>query len=360
MQQQLFKKKDTGSNPNGFTIIETMIAVALFLVVALTGMDSLLNANVIHQKSQDMRSVLDNLNFIMEDMSRNIRTGYNYRCINDNNFVTSLDVAKSCASGGGIAFESDLGSSANPSDQWIYQVVSVNGGPFNILKSTDSGATWVQLNPTEVIIDSFSGFSVLGAEPPPGDVQQPFVTIKLSGKVILKNNLVSPFSLQTSVSQRLVDINTTTSAISYRYIKFNVTKTRTSPPPACLQYSEFKLLSGGSEVVWPGGTSASATPGGTSYGSGGTQNPLMVIDGSTASKVCALGVSALSLVIDATTAVTFDGYKFATGNDIPERDPIDWTVEGSNDNISWTVLDTQTNQLVVDPGRSAYTANYGL
>ena len=37
----------------------------------MVGMDSLLNANLVHRKSEDMRSIMDSLSFIMEDMSRN-------------------------------------------------------------------------------------------------------------------------------------------------------------------------------------------------------------------------------------------------------------------------------------------------
>jgi hypothetical protein len=36
-------------------------------------------------------------------------------------------------------------------------------------------------------------------------------------------------------------------------------------------------------------------------------------------------------------------YVVASANDVPGRDPRTWTMEGSNDGTSWTVLDTQTN-----------------
>jgi|SRR3989338_4355278 len=191
----------------GYTIIETMIAVSLFLTVILTGMGTLLNANLLHQKSQDMRSIMDNLSFIMEDMSRNLRTGYNFRCINDGNFSTSIDVAQSCASGGAIAFENAFGDSEDEDDQWVYKIESLDGGvTFNISKSVDSAASWAQLNPSEVVIDSVSGFSVLGAEPQSVDSQQPFVNIKLVGRIMYQD-IITPFSLQTSVSQRVIDVD---------------------------------------------------------------------------------------------------------------------------------------------------------
>lgn len=37
-------------------------------------------------------------------------------------------------------------------------------------------------------------------------------------------------------------------------------------------------------------------------------------------------------------------YTFTSGNDAPERDPRDWTLNGSDDGINWDVLDTKSGQ----------------
>lgn len=188
-----------------------MIAVSLFIVIVMSGIDAILNASVVHQKSQDMRSIIDNLNFITEDISRNLRTGYNYHCFvsGDTIPVTTSSVVstpKSCASGWGIAFESQNGGTANNDDQWVYYI---NGG--KIYKATTgpyASSAFFQLSPDEVVLDaspSVAGFSVLGAEHPFGNSQQPLVIIRLSGKITYKN-VVTPFSIQTSASQRLIDI----------------------------------------------------------------------------------------------------------------------------------------------------------
>jgi prepilin-type N-terminal cleavage/methylation domain-containing protein len=203
-----FEQKNKGrkvlSSAKGFTIIETMIAISLFLVIVMAGMGALLNANLLHQKSQDMRSIIDNLSFVMEDMSRNLRTGYDYYCIPAG--VTSFPDPSTPSSGqncSGIAFES---TANNTISTWVYEIVSETKGSviiYYIRKSVDSGP-WVQLTPDEVVIDTVaSNFLVSGAES--GDSLQPFVTIKLVGTITLKNNVVTPFSLQTSVSQRVLD-----------------------------------------------------------------------------------------------------------------------------------------------------------
>jgi prepilin-type N-terminal cleavage/methylation domain-containing protein len=200
--KKIFFKKNRQNK--GFTIIETMISISLFLVIIMAGMGALLNANLLHDKSQNMRSILDNLSFVMEDMSRNIRTGYSYYCINTGSPSVSLGSSATKSGQGcwGIAFEPATGG-----NQWAYEIVSqtINGvTTYFIIKSTDNGSTWVQLTPNEINISGTSGFSILGAEKPLGDLQQPLVIIKLAG-TITSRNVSTPFSLQTSVSQRLVD-----------------------------------------------------------------------------------------------------------------------------------------------------------
>ncbi len=39
-----------------------------------------------------------------------------------------------------------------------------------------------------------------------------------------------------------------------------------------------------------------------------------------------------------------DAYSITSGNDAAERDPYNWTLEGSNDNTNWTVLDTREDE----------------
>ena len=209
---KLFLKKIHKLN-QGYTIIETMISISIFLVVVMTGMGVLLNANAVHRKSQTMRSILDNLSFIMEDMSRNLRTGYNYHCFVSGDTIPSsdnspiMDDPKSCASGWGIAFEYAFGD-PDPgvtNDQWVYYI----DGTGKLFKSTQGPyilSNFVQLTPNEVVVNTTaSSFSILGAEAPVGNQQQPFVIIRLVGTVTI-NNIATPFSLQTAVSQRLIDV----------------------------------------------------------------------------------------------------------------------------------------------------------
>ena len=67
----------------------------------------------------------------------------------------------------------------------------------------------IQLNSSEISFSSGFGFSILGAERPDGTAdankQQPLGIIRLVGNISY-GNTKTPFSIQTSVSQRLIDL----------------------------------------------------------------------------------------------------------------------------------------------------------
>jgi type II secretory pathway pseudopilin PulG len=203
-------KKFLPQSSGGYTLIETMIAISLFIVIILAGMTSLLSAAAVHQKSQDLRSIMDSLSFITEDISRNLRTGSQFYCITGSDNLSNVSVAKSSPAGAncwGIAFEAQGGDPNNSNDQWVYfidnsgKMWKSTQGPYNTLTN------FVQLTPAEVQLNtSASGFLVLGAESPTaGNYQQPLVIIKLSGTITYKNT-ITPFSIETAASQRLIDI----------------------------------------------------------------------------------------------------------------------------------------------------------
>ncbi|MEI8269779.1 MAG: type II secretion system protein [bacterium] len=194
-------KKNKNKN-SGYTLIETMIALAIFLIVVTIGSGSLINAYSVNRKSQDLRSGIDGLSFAIEDMSRNIRTGYNYHCIVAGDLSLITDT-KSCIDGGdGIAFESSEGDESISEDQWAYFIF--DGKLFKTTTGDLNPLNAVQMTPSEVVLsETTKNFVVFGAEKT--DKQQPFVIIRLVGKITSRGQVTS-FSLQTMISQRKSDI----------------------------------------------------------------------------------------------------------------------------------------------------------
>lgn len=191
----LLKKQNYNS---GFTLVEVMIAITLFTAIMIIGTGAVLQTNAVHKKTQTMRSIMDNLNFIMEDMARNLRLGYSYEC--NAAVPTSPTVITptptDCVNGGSsLAFISADGT------PFVYAIGSVSGSPVSVFKSKNGEAV-IKLNPDEVVINPRSGFNVYGTEI---GGNQPRVVIRLSGTITAKN-VSTDFDLETTVSQRLLDI----------------------------------------------------------------------------------------------------------------------------------------------------------
>ena len=110
-------------------------------------------------------------------------------------------------------------------------------------------------------------------------------------------------------------------AVSCRYLRWNVTKTRPakSAPPEYgntgSQFSEFRLFRGGKMLPRPAHATAICA-------SDWAESPKKGIDGDLKTKCYAN-----PFVADFGEEVTFDGYSFATANDAIGRDPASWTVE---------------------------------
>jgi prepilin-type N-terminal cleavage/methylation domain-containing protein len=193
-------------NNSGFTLIEVMISIGLFTVIMIIGITAILGVNNTYRKSRSMRSAIDNLSFTMEDMARNMRLGTRYRCLNSYDDALSSVVenpldGNQCA---GIAFEPF--SSPTPGDagdQVIYYIDSEQESIFKSLTGDLSDS--FPMNSVDLKIDSArSVFSVFGSSV--NDSIQPSVLIRIAGTASSGQNSTE-FNLQTTVSQRVLDIN---------------------------------------------------------------------------------------------------------------------------------------------------------
>ena len=184
----------------GFTLVELMVSLSLFIIVVLALVGSLYNVNDASRKVQAMRTVMDNLNFAMESMSRTIRTGEDISC--------DIDVpGVNCPIGGAevnreLTVKSTLGESAQIDYRWVRD--ATNKGRIE-KKRTDltnpGGDTpeWVAITSPEIDVEKFSFYvSGVGAN----DSQQPSVIIKLEGVATASTGTIAPFAIQTYLSQR--------------------------------------------------------------------------------------------------------------------------------------------------------------
>ncbi|GAA5481149.1 lectin-like domain-containing protein [Haloferula sargassicola] len=121
-------------------------------------------------------------------------------------------------------------------------------------------------------------------------------------------------------------------SVTYRYIRFTANKLRSGSGAGLIQISEFDFFSAGTEVVPVTATSPiSDTP-----EAEGLDKLYDGIDGA-GNKWLDFGNA--PFIYDFGAEVTVDSYGFTLGNDAPGRDPVQWTLEGSNDLSSWTLID---------------------
>lgn len=200
----------------GFTLIELMVSVTIFIIVMVISLGSLLSISSAERKAEAFKSVMNNLSFALESMSRTVRTGINYHCPAGPGSA-GIDEPKDCENGDDeIAFEAARGDINDSGDQVVYRLetdaaacgqTGSEGGC--IMRSLESGAlgTFVPMTSPEVIINNLT-FYVVGSVPQfEGDPtnSQPKVVITLSGETSSGVGQNSTFNLQTSVTQRLYD-----------------------------------------------------------------------------------------------------------------------------------------------------------
>lgn len=222
----------------GFTLIEMMVSLALFSMVVTVSVGALLMLVGTNDQLQGEQSVMTNLSFALDSMTREIRTGTDYYCVSGNLATNIFDPEPSedssssdldaltgqqdCATGNplvgnpprltyafhGIVFNeagnSITGSSVerimyyfDRDDQKIYRKVG-NAAPQSIVSS---GIIIEQAN--FFVSDSQTLIS-------DGDTLQPTVTIYIEASD--PNEINTPeapaktYSVQTTITQRILDL----------------------------------------------------------------------------------------------------------------------------------------------------------
>jgi prepilin-type N-terminal cleavage/methylation domain-containing protein len=201
---KLFKpNKQRVKYNQGFTLVELMVALTLFVFAVLAAISSLYTVNNSSRKVNASRAVFDNLSFAVESMSRNIRTGEKIIC------GTTPSVDNNCQFGGAtgsttLSFTSTLGTK-----QDIQYSLCTSGSCANqIIKKVKptTSSSWpsgyVVLTADEIKVQSLL-FFVDGANA--NDDTQPNVMIFMRGVTTDPGGTTAPFSIQTYVSQRTLE-----------------------------------------------------------------------------------------------------------------------------------------------------------
>lgn len=171
----------------GFTLIEVIISIAIFIIVMTVSAGALLSIVNGNKKAKTSKAVMDNLSFALENISRNARVGTDYSC--------SVSASGGVCPGGSTQFSHIDSYDTNPTKRRIgYEFT---GGRLyqNIYRSGVLESS-LPITAPNVNISSGTFFYTKAS------ASQPRLVIALKGTAGAKAYRTD-FSLQTSITQRL-------------------------------------------------------------------------------------------------------------------------------------------------------------
>jgi prepilin-type N-terminal cleavage/methylation domain-containing protein len=209
---------------SGFTLIEMIVSLALFSVVVTIAVGALLVLISSNQRLQNEQSVMTNLSFALDSMTREIRTGSNYYCVNRNSVnagptdtrifrdgaVLDSSVVGACATGKtnaahryqGISFvEAGESITGAANTKIVYFYDATEQSIFRRVSGQDAQS----IVSSGIVITDAEFFVTSPQVLSDGDLRQPVVTIYLEAKDS-NDPTEKVYKIQTTVTQRTLDL----------------------------------------------------------------------------------------------------------------------------------------------------------
>lgn len=187
-----------------------IVSLAVFMMVAVIATGSLLKIVDAGKKAQATKAVVNNLQYALESMSREMRMGKKFHCNTEiNPDGNELVTPRNCPDGSDpnfyLAFEpSTSRGGVNSLDRFAYRfVVDAERGKIQKADTNDGGITnWFDVTAPEVDIEDMR-FVVTGSGAESGQQEPAKIIIILRGYAGVKDRLRSDFNLQTTITQRI-------------------------------------------------------------------------------------------------------------------------------------------------------------
>lgn len=190
-------KKNKKIYQKGFTLVELMVSLVIFSTVMVISAGTLLIMVDINAKAQAIYSSTTNLAFALDNMTRELRTGYHYYCgMSVPTTLPTQGSTNNCSGGVYVAFTREKDGS--------YVAYRMNNAR---IEQYNEGL-WVPLTSEDVVVEIFE-LTVANTEPYyplESNQNQPVVDIFISGYVNNGLDENTDFSIQSRVVQRRLDI----------------------------------------------------------------------------------------------------------------------------------------------------------
>ncbi len=175
--------------------MEVMVSVSIFTIIMVIGISSLLTINISNAQSRSDREAMDKVSFLLESMTRKIRTGVLDPSSTSNMIVFTNQF------GDRETYEFIGGTPSGDLEYTIERCIPISGGC-----NLDNPETYTISPPEDLVNLENVSFEIFGAGPTVGDdLEQALIIIRIAGTASEKHQQ-TPFAIQTAVSQRQLQL----------------------------------------------------------------------------------------------------------------------------------------------------------
>jgi len=201
----------------GFTLIEVMVSVSLFAMVMVLSLGAIMSIIDGNKKAQAINAVANNLNFAVESMVRDIKTGYAYTCdltVNDDPGLPDWTVASSSNIGNlkngctdlnqkisALSLISTITGEKRSVKYYLQIDPTTRRGSINKINSDPRAVSYPVTSP-EVDIQQLDFY----VDNPISNDGQPKVFLVIKGTATVNPTQSSDFAIQTLISQRNLNL----------------------------------------------------------------------------------------------------------------------------------------------------------
>lgn len=187
--------KNQGSN-RGFTLVEIMVALSIFSIVALAVVNAFITADRINKKAQAMKTVVDNLHFALSGMAFNLKQGGSYHCFDGTlpADTSELKILQGCDEGD-VAIAVTTPKSGSRTQKVVAYHFNDADGTIEYWEEGLAGYIPLTVNSLDVQDMKFYVQNV-------GTQKMPFVFITFEGEARAAQ-IITKLRLQTAISERL-------------------------------------------------------------------------------------------------------------------------------------------------------------
>ncbi|MEX0913210.1 MAG: type II secretion system protein [Candidatus Paceibacterota bacterium] len=206
--QQNHRKVGVGVNLKptfGFSLIELLVSMALFIVVLTIGVGALMVLISSNAKAQNIQVAVSNIQFALDSMAREVRTGNGYYCSTGAETTGDYKTVQDCNKGTYLSVV-EGGKSLTQGAQNRRIAYRYNASGQSVERKIGNGV-WVPLTSSGVKVTSMH-FNVANSagKQSNGNALQPNVTIYIRGNITGVGDTSTEFTLQTTVTQRTLDL----------------------------------------------------------------------------------------------------------------------------------------------------------